>query len=84
MRRFWKAAALQLGLLCAFERLAAACPFCGGKGASGLLENLLLVAAFSFGARALMRALKRRLSPERLPAPESAGDPSSSAPRTTP
>jgi hypothetical protein len=55
-------------LLLAFERAAAACPFCGGKGASGLLENLLLVAALWFGARALMRSLQRRRQKE--PPPE--------------
>ena len=74
-------ALVQLGSLVAFERLAQACPFCGGKGASGLLENLLLVAAFWFGARALMRAAKRRRSEGRPPAAESAGEPSSSTPR---
>ena len=58
--RMTRIALAQLGLLVAFERLAHACPFCGGKGASGLLENLLLVAAFWCGARALMRAAKRR------------------------
>ena len=84
MRGFWKAAAMQLGFICAFERLASACPFCGGKGASGLLENLLLVAAFWFGARALMRAMKRRQSRERPPALESGDDPSPSAPPTAP
>jgi hypothetical protein len=74
MRALWKAAAIQIGLLCAFERLAAACPFCGGKGASGLLENLLLVVGLSLGARALMRAMQRRRLRERPPAPKPAAD----------
>jgi len=52
----------------AFERAAVACPFCGGKGASGLVENLLLVAVLWFGARALMRSLHRRRRKE--PPPE--------------
>jgi len=72
----------QLVLLAALERIAFACPFCGGKGASGLFENLLLVAALWFGARALMRAMKRRQMRERPPAPESGGDGSSSTTRT--
>lgn len=80
MRAFWKAAAVQLGLVGAFERLAFACPFCGGKGAGGLVENLLLVAVLWFGARALMRAMKRRQARDRPPAPESTDDPSLSAP----
>ena len=84
MRAFWKAAAVQVGVICAFERIASACPFCGGKGASGLLENLLLVAGFWFGARALMRAMKRRQVRERPTEPESADDPPSSATRTAP
>jgi hypothetical protein len=80
MRALWKVAALQIGLLCAFERLAAACPFCGGRGASGLLENLIVVAGLWLGARAMLRASKRRRLRERPPEPESAGDaPSSSA-----
>lgn len=49
-----------LGALYAWEGSAFACPFCGGKGASGLLENLLLVAGLWFGARSLMRALQKR------------------------
>jgi len=75
MRAFWKMAPAPLGLICAFERFAVACPFCGGKGASGLVENLLLVAGLWFGARALMRAMKRRRLRERPPEPESGGDP---------
>jgi hypothetical protein len=75
-------ALVSLGLLATFERFAHACPFCGGKGASGLLQNLILVGAFWFGARALMRAAKRRRSEDRPPAAQSAGEPSSSTPRT--
>ena len=56
MRTLGKIVAAQLVLLAAFERVASACPFCGGKGASGLLENLLLVAALWFGVRGMMRA----------------------------
>ena len=63
---------VQFGFLLALERLAHACPFCGGKGASGLLENLLLVAVFWFGARALMRAAK-----ERSPRPQHPAQPES-------
>ena len=84
MRPFFTAVVFQLVLVCGLERVAAACPFCGGKGASGLAENLLLVAALWFGARALMRAMQRRQLRERLPDPESAADPSSSATRTAP
>lgn len=84
MRVLWKAAAVQLALLCAFERLATACPFCGGKGASGLFENLILVGAFWFGARSLMRAMQRRRLRERPPTPERADDRPSSTARTAP
>jgi hypothetical protein len=59
------AALIGLGLSLVFERAAFACPFCGGKGASGLLENLLLVAGLWFGARYLMRAMQRRRLRER-------------------
>ena len=84
MRGFLRLAVAQVVLVAAFEGLAAACPFCGGKGASGPLENLVLVAGFWFGARALMRAMKRRRMREHPSEPESADDPSSSAPpRTT-
>ena len=44
MRASGGKAAGQIALLCTFEGLASACPFCGGKGANGLLETLLLVA----------------------------------------
>jgi hypothetical protein len=54
-------------VLLGFERMASACPFCGGKGASGLFENLLLVAGLWFGARALMRWMQRRRQQERPP-----------------
>jgi hypothetical protein len=81
MRVLAKMAVVQLVLVAAFERLASACPFCGGKGASGLFENLLLVAGLWFGARALMRAMKRRQMRERPPEPQSGDDRSSSAPR---
>lgn len=54
----------------AFQRAAAACPFCGGKGASGLLENLLLVAGLWWGARAVMRSLERRKPKERSAEPD--------------
>src|SRR5581483_5386300 len=37
MRALGNIAAGQVLLLAALERTAAACPFCGGKGASGLL-----------------------------------------------
>jgi hypothetical protein len=73
---------VSLVLLAVFEQVASACPFCGGKGASGLFENLLLVAALWFGARGLMRAMQRRRSRERPPTPESGDDGSPSAPRT--
>ena len=80
MRALWSTTVMQLGLLFAFERFAAACPFCGGKGASGLFENLILVAGFWFGARALMRAMQRRRLRERPPTTEPADDrPSSTA-----
>jgi hypothetical protein len=59
--------------------VAVACPFCGGKGASGLLENLLIVAGLWFGGRALMRAMKRRQQREEqskaAASAESAADP---------
>ncbi len=84
MQPLGKIAAVQLVLLVAFERIAFACPFCGGKGASGLFENLLLVAGLWFGVRALMRAMQRRRLRERPPAPESGDDHSPSAPRTAP
>ena len=62
-----------------FPATAVACPFCGGKGASGLLENLLLVAGLSFGARALMRTLKKRqrlvAQSKASPSADSAADP---------
>jgi len=54
--RAWLILALWLGI----PASALACPFCGGKGATGLFENLLLVAGFWFGARAVMRALQKR------------------------
>lgn len=54
--RVWLTLAVWLGI----PATALACPFCGGKGASGLLENLLLVACFWFAARALMRGLQKR------------------------
>jgi len=66
--RAYLVAALVLGA----ERTGWACPFCGGKGASGLLENLLLVAGFWFGARALVRAMQRRQARERAPETEAA------------
>lgn len=72
MRALGKTAAIQLALLAGFERIASACPFCGGKGASGLFENLLLVAGLWFGARALTRAMQRHRLPERPPEPEAA------------
>jgi hypothetical protein len=63
----------------AFPATAVACPFCGGKGASGLLENLLLVAGLWFGARALMRALQKRqrraAERDTSPSADSAADP---------
>ena len=78
MLRTW---AVIVALLLTLERAAVACPFCGGKGANGLLENLLLVAGLWFGARALMRAMKRRQQRSdvsRTPSPEdSASDPPS-------
>ena len=83
MRLLAMTGALSIGLVCGLERLAAACPFCGGKGASGLLENLIMVAVFWFGARSLRRAAKRRRSRD-LPAPQSGGEPRSSTPPTTP
>ena len=46
--------------LVAFERIALACPFCGGKGASGLLENLLLVVGVWYLARRFMKSMERR------------------------
>jgi hypothetical protein len=55
MTRVSLVAALSL----AIQGSALACPFCGGKGASGLAENLLLVAALWFGVRALMRAVSQ-------------------------
>lgn len=62
-----------------FPATALACPFCGGKGASGLLENLLLVAGLWFGARGLMRALQKRqrrvAERKASPAADSASDP---------
>ncbi len=82
MRALGKIAAVQLVLLAAFERVASACPFCGGKGASGLLENLLLVAALWFGVRGMMRAIQGRRLRERSPAPEPGDDGGSSATRT--
>jgi hypothetical protein len=82
MWAFRKMAVAQLVLLAALERIAFACPFCGGKGASGLLENLLLVAGLWFGARALTRAMKRRQMREPPPAPESGDERSSSTTRT--
>jgi hypothetical protein len=39
MQALTRTALVAFGLICAFERAASACPFCGGKGASGLLEN---------------------------------------------
>jgi hypothetical protein len=56
-----------LALVLVFEGAAAACPFCGGKGASGFLENLVLVAGLWLGARALMRSVQRRRLKERPP-----------------
>jgi hypothetical protein len=83
MRAFGEMAIVSLVLLAAFEQVASACPFCGGKGASGLFENLLIVGALWFGARGLMRAMQRRRSRERPPAPESPDHSSSpSATRT--
>ena len=60
VRAIGKGAVSSLGLLWALERVANACPFCGGKGASGLLENLLLVAGIWFVGRAVMRWAQRR------------------------
>lgn len=61
-------ALLIAGLWLGIERVAAACPFCGGKGASGLAGNLLLVVGLWFGVRAFMRAMQRRRLRERPPA----------------
>jgi hypothetical protein len=61
---------LVAAVLLSAEGDALGCPFCGGKGASGLLENLLLVAGFWFGARALMRAMRRRRARLRPPETE--------------
>jgi hypothetical protein len=69
MGAFLKAVVVTVCLLVSFERVAAACPFCGGKGASGLLENLILVAGVWFGARALARATKRRRLKQRSAEP---------------
>jgi hypothetical protein len=77
-----RAWAVPLVFILAFERTASACPFCGGKGASGLLENLLLVAGLWFGMRALMRAMQRRRLREPPPPPDS-GDHGSSSPTRT-
>ena len=79
MRARWKAVAMQIGLLCAFERLAVACPFCGGKGASGLLENFLIVAGLCLGVRAMLRAAKQRRLREQSAKPESEGERSTTA-----
>ena len=77
-------AGFRLGLLIVaasfvLERAAAACPFCGGKGATGLAENLLVVVGLWFGARALMRAMQRRqqraAEREASPPDESGADP---------
>ena len=57
---------LSFGVLVAFERTAAACPFCGGSG-GGLLESLIVVAVLGFGARAIWRAMQRRRSKESEP-----------------
>jgi hypothetical protein len=56
---------LAISLPLALERAASACPFCGGRGASGLLENLLLVAGLWWGARSLLRSIQRRRLRER-------------------
>ena len=64
---------LAIGLLLGAQRVALACPFCGGKGATGLLENLLIVAGLWFGARALMRFAQRRRR-ARPPDSETAAD----------
>jgi hypothetical protein len=82
MRALWMLAALPIGLVCAFERLAAACPFCGGKGATGLMGNLLVVAGLFLGARAMLRAARRRRLHARPPKPPSAGDAPSSSEQT--
>jgi hypothetical protein len=57
---------LSFGALVAFERAAAACPFCGGSGGE-LLESLVVVAVLGFGGRALWRAVKRRRTNESEP-----------------
>jgi hypothetical protein len=70
-----------MSLSFAFERAAAACPFCGGKGASGLLENLLLVGGLWLGARAMMRSLQRRRQKERPAEPGATIEPPSVPPK---
>lgn len=54
------AAAAIVAVLFAWEGVALACPFCGGRGAEGLLQNLLMVAVFGFIARGIWRARNRR------------------------
>ena len=55
-----KVAAALVAVFFAWEGSALACPFCGGRGAEGLLQNLLMVAVFGFIARAIWRSMKRR------------------------
>ncbi len=56
------------------EGTVVACPFCGGKGTNGLLENLILVAALWWGARSLRRSMQRRRLRERPSEPEGTDD----------
>jgi len=66
---FVRAALVGMALLLV-EGTAAACPFCGGKGGSGLLENLLLAAGLWFGTRAVTRSMRRRRARQRPSEPE--------------
>jgi hypothetical protein len=62
----------QAALILAGERVAAACPFCGGKGATGIFENLMLLGLAWLGIRGMMRASARKRPSTQPPPPEPA------------
>ena len=63
---------MQLVLVAAFERIALACPFCGGKGARGLLENLVVVVGLCYLGRRSIKAMGRRRPRAQPPAADRA------------
>lgn len=70
LRAVAKMIAVQSALAFVLERAAAACPLCGGKGATGIFENLFVLGIAWLAIRGLSRASARKRPPGQPPSPE--------------